>query len=83
MAKKATAKKQPAQEFEVSVTVRLEVAGTFTLKAKNQEEAEKKAEHLLSELEIVKWEVSPIESAAIDWEETEQTAEVESVEEME
>jgi hypothetical protein len=82
MAKKPPAKKQPAKEFEVSVTVRLEVAGTFTLQAKNQEEAEKKAEELVSELGIVKWEVSPIESAAIDWEETERTAEVESVEEV-
>jgi hypothetical protein len=82
MAKKPAAKKQPVKEFEVSVTVRLEVAGTFTLKAKNQEDAQKQAEQLVSELEIVKWEVSPIESAVIDWEETEQTAEVESVEEV-
>ena len=69
-------------EFNVVVTVRLEVSATFPLKARNEEAAEEKAQKLAEHMGLQTWEgIDPPGVTEVEWEETNCTAEVEVVEE--
>jgi hypothetical protein len=67
--------------YEVTGTVKVEVAVTFTVKAKTPEEAEKKAEGVMDGL-VLTWEGQAPKGVAVEWSETDQSAEVESVDEI-
>lgn len=72
-------------EFHVQVTVRLELGASFTIKAKSQQAAEEKAANIIEEgsLEIASW--TPAKQSEklpdIEWSESSQDTELDSVEE--
>jgi len=67
--------------YQVNMTVRLELSATATVRARNQDDAEKKAEALAGNVLIGSWKPADECPSDVEWDETDQTVEVESVEE--
>ena len=67
--------------YQVNLTVRLELSATATVRARNQDDAEKKAEALAGNVLIGSWKPADECPPDVEWDETDQTVEVESVEE--
>ncbi len=67
--------------YAVSAIVRLELNAQFEIKAKDQAEADKKAQEIAEKL-VVKWEgTERVGKVEIGWDETDESTEVESVDE--
>ena len=67
--------------YQVNMTVRLELSATATVRARNQDDAEKKASALAGNVLVGSWKPADECPADVEWDEVDQTVEVESVEE--
>lgn len=68
-------------EFQVQVTLRLEAGCSFTVKAKDEQAAQEKAEKIVKRMSIKSWEGYPTDLDNIEWVESDQDAELDYVEE--
>jgi hypothetical protein len=69
--------------FNVAVRVRLEATAEFEIKAKNEEAANEKAQALIDagEIAITNWDVKESKKLEVAWDESDQTAEIDAVDE--
>lgn len=74
--------KKKRRTYEVQGTVKVEAAVTFTVTATSAEEAEEKG-RLIVEQFFLRWEGIAPKEVTVEWEETDQSSEIEDVSEVE
>ena len=67
--------------YQVNMTVRLELSATATVRARNQDDAEQKAGALAGNVLVGSWKPADGCPPDVEWDEVDQSVEVESVEE--